>query len=91
VKGADQRTIDAVVKAAVRCGGHARIEEHQAAAAAGTRLRRVAVAIALRNRHEHVGAAQIARVQEVLWLPGVVVAKILDALEPVGRNDRLHQ
>src|SRR5258705_10939499 len=64
---ADQRAVDAVVEPAVRLRRHARVEEHQAALTAGVRLRRISVAIAVRQDDELGGATQVAGGQRLLW------------------------
>jgi hypothetical protein len=49
-------------------------------------MSRIAVPIALGDRDEHVGAAQIAGHDEILRLRRVVVTKIQNALPSVGRD-----
>ena len=92
VERADQRPVDPVVEPAVGLAGHARVEEHQPAPAAGVRLGRVAVAIALGDDNEAIGAAQVAGLDRACRLGGVVEAERRDAGAAAGRwSGRRHQ
>ena len=57
---ADQGTIDALIKPAVRVGGHDRVEKHQTADAAARGRRRISVSVTVRKPHECGSAAQVA-------------------------------
>src|SRR5207248_10356248 len=91
VKRADERTIDPVVEAAVRLGGHPRVEEHEAAAMACVRLRGKAVPIAMREHGELRRTAEIARIERLFRLRVVVVPETSDALPPRLFDRRRHQ
>ncbi len=85
VERADERTIDAVVEAAVGLRGHSRVEKHEPAAAARVRLRGIPVAIAVRQRDKLRRAAQVAGGQRQLRLRRIVVVERGNPRVPIRR------
>jgi hypothetical protein len=82
VIGADQRAVDVQVEAGIGVGRHDRVEEHEPAAEATVRPRRVAVAVAMGQGHEAVETTQVAVTAQLLGLGRVVVGEGRDAIRP---------